>query len=82
MSASVSPLPAYISEHRLPKGGPDRARFCVWYSQALDAGKEPEAAWNEAFGLCRLMHYYASAGIVEKLGPTVGGIPVSFLGEE
>jgi hypothetical protein len=65
----------------LPKGGPDRTRFCVWYAAALDEGKTHQAALEQAHGMLRLLRWYAAAGIAEQLGLVVGGLPVALQGE-
>ena len=67
---------------RLPKGGPDRVRFAVWYERALDQGKTDEEARSHARGCLFLLYAYVDGGIAEKLGPAPGGIPIEHLGEE
>lgn len=58
---------------RLPKGGPDRVRFAVWYERALEEGKDDAAARSQARGCLFLMYAYITAGIGVKLGPNAGG---------
>lgn len=65
----------------LPKGGPDRTRFCVWYADALDEGKTHEEALDAARLNLNLMRWYIDGGLADKLGPVVGGIPIEFQGE-
>jgi hypothetical protein len=67
---------------RLPKGGPDRVRFCVWYERALDEGKTDEEARSHARGCLFLLYAYAGSDLVAKLGPNAGGVPIDQLGEE
>lgn len=67
---------------RLPRGGPDRVRFAVWYEQAIERGLDDKLARASARGNLFLLHVYASNGIAEKLGPNPGGVPVDQLGEE
>lgn len=75
------PLPEYTKRGaRLPIGGPDRVRFCVWYSDAIEKMEHAEAL-EEARAILRLFHMYAAAGIAEKVGPLAGGVPVQFIGE-
>jgi hypothetical protein len=76
-------MPEYLKHGaRLPRGGPDRVRLCIWYADNLDKGQSHDEALSSARNCLRLLHMYASAGIVDKLGPLAGGIPVEFLGEE
>lgn len=65
----------------LPRGGPDRVRFCIWYSNALDEGKTHDEALEHAAGTMRLLYAYAEAGLL-KPGSVEGGIPVEHLGED
>lgn len=73
--------PEYLTERRLPKHGPDRVRFCVWYEHALDEGKSDEEARDHAFGCLQLMYFYVLGGLADKLS-TEGGVPIEFLGED
>lgn len=66
---------------RLPRGGPDRVRFCVWYGEYIAEGKSDAEARASARGCLFLMYAYVSAGIGEKLGAP-GGVPLDQLGEE
>ena len=76
-------IPEYTKKGaRLPLGGPDRVRLCIWYADALDKGRSHEDALEDARDLLKLLHWYSAAGIAEKLGPIVGGIPFEYLGEE
>lgn len=78
-------FPDYASldkeKRRLPKGGPDRVRFCIWYSDGLDAKQDHEKALDYAHRLMFMMYCYSAQGILHQLGPYVGGIDVKFLGE-
>jgi len=66
----------------LPKGGPDRVRFCMWYADAMDEGKDHFESLRQARRYMWMMYCYKEQGILNKLGPSVGGIPVEYLGEE
>lgn len=76
-------IPEYTKKGaRLPLGGPDRVRMCMWYAEALDKGLSHEDAVEAARSLLKLLHWYAAAGIAKNLGTIVGGVPVEYLGEE
>lgn len=74
--------PAYL-EHprRLPKAGPDRVRFCVWYGEAIADGKNDEDARNHAFGCLQLMYFYILGGLGDKIGVAPGDVLIEHLGE-
>ncbi len=74
--------PTYLKEKRLPKGGPDRVRFCFFYESALSKGKEHDEAMDEAFGCLNILYYYVGGGIADRLGPVVGQVPIKYRGEE
>lgn len=73
--------PQYLGHpRRLPKHGPDRVRFCVWYGDAIADGKNDDEARQHAFGCLELMYFYILGGLGEKIG-NPGGVPIDALGE-
>ena len=79
----MSVYPRYAQPHsnELPKGGPDRVRFCVWYAEALDSGLADDEARARARSLMRFFYICVSMGCAEQIGPTAGGVPVDYTGE-
>lgn len=78
----MSSIPEYCTPGaRLPKGGPDRIRFCFWYADALDKGLEHAAAIEDARQLLRLFYWYAAFGGADLLGSHAGAVPVALRGE-
>lgn len=78
-------LPAYArpfgdDDLPLPKGGPDRVRFCLWYSDALTEDTDHFQALKIARRSMWMFYIYVEAGII-KPDDIAGGIPAKFRGE-